>query len=637
MPNHSPDQIVAIVDKMEMGRSDLHSRMDGDMDLYHLQTYGGELDANGEDTLAGYKKFTANDPQTVMNLALHLGSTAKRIIRVHQPRAQNAQREVDNMKELFELGIMTAADERRQKMGLPELQDGMFSQSLFRGRIAQRALLVKEETADAQEVSQSRTYVDITNWDPRNTYWAMGRHGLDWACEKSYKSRQEIIDEYGIDPAVGDPVFSEEDYDKEYAVYDWFDDQDNQIIVENLEQLKARTPHGMGVVPVALGFADLRPRFQASKEEGYDVFYGESLYKADRAIFAEQNFLYSVVSELAKRSITQPLMIMSRDGSLTLPGDPRVSGQEVGLSTANEESILPVPPMETVKEFFPFVGIISGMMQRGSFPAPAFGELSFQLSGFAITQLSQGLLAPLTPHIKAVKNVLKQILDILSDAYSSGNFDQMALSGRRQDPGRSYFSEEISPELVREGGVIEVDIVAQLPKDDTTRVTLAQMLRDGPVPIADDRFVRNMLEFQDPEQMERAVAEQMARRGSPLALAWESYVAASEQEDQDLAAIWWNEFMRIAMLNWLETMQLAQFGGGATGLGGPAGAGGSSNGAAPASRTTPNSSVAPPETRGIQSSPNLQSGPNVPAGTPRPGAQSNEQRLSNIGLVGPRG
>lgn len=636
----TPEDIIDIVDRMESGRSGLHSRMDEDLDRYHLKPYAGELDENGEDTLAGYKKFTSNDPQTVMNLALHLGTTAKLIIRVHQPRAQNTQRELNNQKELYSLGVLSAGDQLREKVHKPSLKDSLFAQSLFRGRIAQRVLLVKEETGETDEFGQpeTRTHVDITDWDPRNTYWSMGKDGLDWACEKSYKSRDAIIKEYGIDPAKNSDVpISEDDYEIRYAVYDWFDRETNRVIIENEEEAKTSTRHGMGVVPVAISFADLRPRFQAG-EDDYDEFYGESLYKADRAVFDEQNFLYSVLSELASRSIKQPLVIMSRDGSLTLPGDPRVSGEETSLSTANEESIQPLPPMEVIQEFGTLLGITSAMMQRGSFHSAAFGELSIAISGFAITQLNQNILASMTPHFKAVENAYKQILNILCDAYSgeaTGNvssFDVMTLSGRQQDPEHTFFSQSIEPEAIRQAGIIEVELVANLPQDDMSRVTLAQALREGPMPLADDRFIREMMQFQDPQQMERSVWEQMAKRGSDVAVAFNSMIAAEQQGDNELALMWEIEYQIALMQKYIEQVQLRLLGGG----GGLNEQNGGGNGAAPGRRAPmPRSSVMPPQGLGINARPNPQAGPLVPPGTPRPGARRENQPQFGPGAVPP--
>lgn len=258
MPNHNPDEIMKMVDSMELKRTALHERMDHDMDLYHQEPYKSE-------ELEGYKHYTSNNPTTAMDLAMHLGGTSRRIIRVHQPRAQKEDREVNNFKELFCIGVIEQANERRSNLLMPGLNDALFAQSLFRGRIAQRVLLVKEELDEdeKEEVAEgwdplgiadvpleqlppealemeaqmpppeTRTYVDITDWDPRNTYWAMGKHGLEWACHKEYKSRQQILAEYGVDPAEGEPEDRppQDDDEKEYPVYDFFDAEDNMVFL----------------------------------------------------------------------------------------------------------------------------------------------------------------------------------------------------------------------------------------------------------------------------------------------------------------------------------------------------------------------------------------------------------------------
>ena len=113
-----------------------------------------------------------------------------------------------------------------------------------------------------------------------------------------------------------------------------------------------------------------------------------------------------------------------------------------------------------------------------------------------------------------------------------------------------------------------------------------------------------------------------------FAIAWNSTKAAQEQGDQDLAAIWWDEFMRLAMAAWLQTMQLAMLGGGQTGGVGGTGAGGSStptNGAAPAAKAgLPRPEDAAPGSMGRGGRPNpgaAQAGARSNAGQPRPGAQ----------------
>ena len=652
MPEHDSNAIVRIVDKMEGARSKLHALMDGDVDLYNQETYKGEIGEDGKDTLAGYKHFTSNDPTTTMDLALHLGSTAKVVIRVQQARAQEEQQEIDNMKELFCLGMRESIDERRASLDMPDLLDSLFAQSLFRGRIAQRVLLVKEvmQAATENEPEITRTYVDVTDWDPRNTYHGIGKHGLAWACEKSMKSRRNLMDEYDIDPAEGEQrtTLSESDYDEDYAVYDWMEETTNTVVVERRtsldsssngventisgSELKKPIRHGMVRTAAVVIRSSLKPTFTSINGAKEDTNDNGAFFKASRKLFGEQNFTMSIVSEIVKRSITPALNVYSKDGSFSVDADPRVTGMENSLATDNDEDIKPMELVQLAQEAGTLLGVITAMIQRGTFPASAFGELAFQLSGFAITQLRQGLQAPLTPHIKAVQRAMKQILDLIADSYATGFFDTMTLSGSRQNAARTYFSQEITPELVSAGGTIEVEIIAQLPKDDAAKVSLVQMLREGPggVPLVDDKTAREMLDFQDVEQIDRNVWEQLAERGSPMAIAFNSMMAAAKQGNEELAQIWQQELQLEMQKKFLEVMQLAM-------LGVPAPGGTNGNGASPTSKTTPSSSSQPPEERGVQGAPINQAGPLVGAGTPRPGAQSTEARLANIGLVGSRG
>jgi len=615
-----------MVDKMESDRASLHERMDKDFDRYNLVAYAGETDENGNPLLNGYKKFTSNDPRTSMNLAVHLLSTAPALIRVRKPKAQKAQRETDNLKELFALGILQAADTRRADLMMPSLQDSLAAQCLMRGRTAQRVLLIKEDIdpseieATVEEIpletvgeegkpvegiatSTTRTYVDIQDWDPRNTYWGMGKHGLAWACHKVSKTAEAIKTEFDITIEEGNL-----DSSMEFAVYDYFDETDNQIIVSGGREAKSKTPHGMGKVPVDIHMVGGLPFFQAAGKD-YEVNYGESFYQSDREMYDQQNFILSVLAELSKRSISQGLLVFSQDGKLSLESDPRVSGAETQLRTTQED-VKTMPPMEMVKESGALMGVIAQMVQRGTFPASVFGELAFQLSGFAITQLRQGMEAPISPSVKTTKTALRGILNILADAYVSANFDVMTLSGRMQDVERTDFEEEMSLDAIKEGGLIEVEIVPQLPQDDAAKAALAQILTSGDVPLVDHRFAReNIIQLQDVEQVERAVQEQLAKTGSPTALAFSNMLAAAEQGDMELAQVWHMEFQIQMMQRMHEISQLKAIG--ST----PNGETNGTNGRTP----RPSPEVAPAQVQGIPlPPPTPQAGPIAAPGTPRP-------------------
>lgn len=638
MPTHA--EIIATVDKMETERHELHDRMDKDFDRYNLVKYAGEDDEDGEPILDGYKKFTSNDPRTSMNLGLHLLNLAPVLIRVRKPRAQKAERELNNSKELWALGMLSAIDNRRVDLMMPELQDALNAQSMMRGRTAQRVLLIKEEvdpkedaeimrataSVDDSDVSdedkaavrkiildqppETRTFVDVQDWDPRNTYFGLDKNGLSWACHKVRKTAEEIEAEWDVEIEHTGPSHDE----LEHPVYDYFDETDNIVLMEKEQELKKPTPHGMGGVPVDIHIVGGLPFFQA---EGYDyeVNYGESFYQSDREIYDQQNFILSVLAEISLRSIKQGLLVYSSDGQMVLASDPRVSGAETSLRTGSED-VKPLPPMEMVQSSAVFMGVISQMAQRGGFSSAAFGELAFQLSGFAITQLRQGMELPITPSVKTVRIAIKGILKILEKGYTSGFFDVMTLSGRMQDVGRTDFEEEISGDDVAAGGQIDVEIVPQLPQDDQTKAALAQMYVQGDIPLADHRFVReNILQIQDVDQVERAVQEQLAKTGSPSAMAFSNMLAAAEQGDMELASIWHNEF-QLQMTERLVQMFTLQSA--ASQVGAPQGGGGNGR-----SNSRPAPSALPPALQGIPPpTPTPQAGPIAAPGTPRLSTQS---------------
>jgi hypothetical protein len=242
----TPDEIIETVNRMETNRSNLHQLMDGAVDLYDQKPYIGE-----GDMLDGYALFTSSNPTTEMDMALHIGSTAERIISVKEQREIEQEAETNNISELFALGAIKSADELRANLLMPDMQSAGYGMSCFRGRISRRVLLRKEfiegDNFTDQEMQDgglfnvnggilrrpqqtTRTYVEILDWDPRNVYFELGKNGLEWACEKSWKSRSRIIAEFGTDPeADSTPAAGEE---KTYAVYDYFDKEINMVIME---------------------------------------------------------------------------------------------------------------------------------------------------------------------------------------------------------------------------------------------------------------------------------------------------------------------------------------------------------------------------------------------------------------------
>ena len=580
MARRKVEDIIDLVDSHYDVTEPLRKRMDSDHQLYRLDPY---------DAGDGYQSYTSNEPQTYADKIISWMSDAEFIMRIPPNGNPRNTRENNNDKERFIIGALKAANERLHRKMQPDLQGQLGWYITLRGWFAGRALLVKED--------DETTHVDITPWDPMHTYWGTDNDGLAWACYKVKKTRKEIETQYKV--KLGETRQDEDGID----VYDFYDREDNFVVIPN-RFIKKRTKHGGSEVPVFLGPVGSTPLVQSlewSSIEDTVEEYGESVFKSTRGIYDNHNFMMSVMLELTARSRKQGLKIISRDGGKTLEEDPYKEGTEISL--AQGEDIQPLGLLEMARESSAYMGLVSGELQRGSIPHSVYGELQFQLSGFAINTLRQGVESVLSPRIIALENAYKQVCNLICDQYSSGSFSAMELSGR--DNNRMYFSEKITPKKVKEGGDIEVSVVPKLPQDDMSKYSMAQIAREGPTPLMPDLWIRdNVLGVQDADQIEDAIKEQIAEKTLPEAGLWSLYQAAQSQGRDDLAELYLNELMALLME---KSKKMQALMGPPPPMGPP---------------PMPPPGVMPPAMGGVPPPiPTPQAGPIVPPGQPRPGAQ----------------
>ena len=607
MPRRKPEDIVALVESHYDATEPLRQRMQDDHALYRLEPY---------DAGEGYQSYTSNDPHTYAEKVMGWITGAEMTVRVPHDGAEPDLRERNDLKERFLIGITRAADERLCRMMLPTLRDQLAWYTTLRGWFAGRALLAKRE--------DGTTYVDITPWDPLHTYWGVGPEGLDWVCYKVPKTKEQIFAQYNvkIDWDVSHKVDG-------ICVYDFYDKEYNTILIHNgsttsplIRIVKKQTRHGAEQVPAFLGPIGSNPYIVALSQSTMDdtiADVGESVFRATRDLYPKHNLMMSTMLELTARSRRQGLIVRSRDGTKTLDEDPYLEGSEIAL--AQNENVEPLGLLEVAKETGAFMSLVSGEMQRGSIPHSVYGELQFQLSGFAINTLRQGVETVVSKYMRGMEKAYEMIYNLISDQYVSGSYESMEISG--MDRNRMYFTEEIEPDMLENTGSPVVNFVGQLPQDDMTRYSMAQIAREGPTPLLSDRAIRDrILAIQDADQMDDAIKEQMAERMLPEAALWTLLRASERQGRDDLAQFYLGELTNMLMQKKQEAEMRAAAAamppGGAQGPEGGPGMGGPPPGGPP----TMNPEVMPNAMMGVPPpTPTPQAGPNVPPGSPRPGAR----------------
>lgn len=533
---YSNEDIRRMVDRQERDFEPLHRRMEEDYRRYRLERHVLK-DVVTKEPLEDYAVYTSSEPRAFANKIISWMTQAALLMRVQHVNDRQHPPQVDNLKENLIVGLLNAADERLTNTLSPKLVSALaFTIAVRGGFVGGRCLLAKRPDGS--------TYVDITPWDPAHIFFGRGNDGLAWVCYKIRKTRQEIQDEYGVVLGGGTPTL-DGSKDAETAgvdVYDFYDSRINTVITA-AETLKPPTPHGSPRVPAYLVLVGNTPWIQSPGVTSIVADIGESVYEASRRTYDIYNDAMSIMLELVERASRQGHKVFSPDGTKTLPEDPNKQGTDVSLMT-DKEDVVPLGLLEMARDTGTFMGLLASEIQRATLPHSAYGELAFQLSGYAINALRQGIETVLAIRLQAMETIYLQIANLLYDQYRTGFFEPMELSGVGR--GRKYFSQTITQEQLEGSCNFKVELVTRLPQDEMAKMTMAQMQRQGPTPLFADNWIRdNTLAIQDSEEAASQVKAQMSEHALPEAGLYSLMMAAEEQGRSDLAAFYYQALVQL--------------------------------------------------------------------------------------------
>ena len=596
----TPEQVWGYVNEQELRTQELRSRWEDDYQLYLLKEPAAE---------DGYERHVTNEPMTFADKIMAYLSTAKVLIRFPVESKQAAQRQREDVKERFILGALRAADTLLAALVLPSLRDQLGAYITLRGSYGGRVLMQIEQDGS--------TSIEVMPWDPLHTFYSVGRRGIEWACYRMTRMKEDVRAEYGVEPVAGGLGVD----GREIEIFDYYDREMNAVCTRT-EWLKPPTPHGFRFAPVFLGVVGPLPPLRGDLETLTLESYGESVFKANREAYRNFNATMSDMRTLVRRSVKQGLKVFSQDGKKTLDQDPYREGSVVSLRTGSEQ-VEPLGLLEMAKETAGFLGQVSGEVQRGSLPHTVYGELQFQLSGFAINTLRQGIDSALAPRRLALQRAYRDIASLLVREMATGQFASVSLSGYGY--AGDYFEGAFGSQDMQGRDSPEVDVVVSLPQDEPAKYAIAKIAREGPKPLLPDRIILDqILGMQNVDAIQDVVLEERGATLSPVAALVSLITALDNQGRGDLAEIYLADLQRLLM-----AQQQGMAGPGAP----PPGAG------APPPGFTP--SVAPNAMLGRGPPAPLPQGtlPLVPPGSARPGAmppQAGEaglrDRLARVGL-----
>ena len=609
-PRYSSDMEIVRqrVDAAMPRFSTLFRRWNFDESLFHLEYWDGEP---GFEQLLYQKmrSYTTNSPRVYGKKVQGYVNGASLNVKIPNARELDEKRTMNQGKKDWIVAALKLADKRLKAHKQPPLQRQLSHHLSIRGWAVGRVLLRTDFAG--------RTVVDITPWDIRNVTWELGPQGLMWACNRTWKTMAEIAADH---PGFRDFSQTEVDDPKRFLVYDYYDAETNMVFAEGLA-IKARTRHGAPEIPVYMGYTGGESPTSTGEWQARLDMVGESIYSDVREIYSTLNFLISIAKQVVAMRRQWPYTIQSTSGEKTLAVNPYLEGAELSLKIGEKIELLQLP--ELGKDFDSLLAFILGELQRGSLPFSAFGELAFQLSGYAINTLREGIGSVVDPIILAAEDVYQEIADKLCNQYATGLYPSISIPGEWDD---------LAAHHIRGADEVEIKLTAHLPEDMAAQMQVAAMARTpdaGGVPILDDTTIHErVLHIEDVQSMKDRVNEQTAERLTASARAYTLMEAATNRGNEALAQDYFIEyqigrqtqFLNLAMMQ----MQLQQMGLGMAGgmpMGGgmgaePPQAPGMGEGEPPGV----NNAIAPQQMLGAgQPAPTPQSGPNVPPGSARPG------------------
>ena len=525
----------------------LYQRMDADERLYRREYYPGQ-EMMDEARQAGVPIFKSNEPTVYANKVMEFASSASININIPVMRETEEQQTINQFKRDVIRACLANADRRMTEFAQPLVKDQLAYFGALRGWLCGRAMLMRNDMGE--------TVVDITPWDPLNLVWDVGPHGIEWICNVSYMTANEIR-------ALGGQVWQsmelpEGDQQTNYLVYDFYDRQFNLIFAEGAD-IKQATRHGAQRLPAFVVPATGTPVTGGTgqlwgSDNLYDrlAYSGESCFREARDSYIYKVRALTAMDQLVNRAWDPSYTVSSLAGQRRLDRNPFIHGAEI--PTRIGEDVKPLPFLAMPDDIQSYLGSAVGEIQRGSLPYNVYGDIGgVQLSGYAIKLLEGGLDSKVMPLIRAMQSAYQFISERLCEQYSTGFYAPLKMAG---------MYDGLPPQALIQSDPVTISLRPNLPRDHLANMNVAQMARqpgaDGRRPLLPDVYARQMfLDVDDEEGMQDMINVQQAEGLTDTTILLTLVDSLIDRGREDLVKELWMDYVKTKMVSQMEMQQLA--------------------------------------------------------------------------------
>ena len=492
--------------------SKLRSQMESDWGLWALEQMPGD------EAKQGYRRYTSSAPKNYSDKMVHGINRAQMTIQIKlPPDASDDEKDAANVGEMYLHGSLQSNDRRLAIQGEPPLREGCGFLITLRGWIGLRCLVYVPEGGD-------ETVFDIQPWDIMHTTWDKGPNGLLWACRTWFATRAQIFSEWGI-----------ETHRLHTQVWDWFDEKNNAVIVGN-QFGKNPTEHHIEHVPVYVGPVGSIPTIQSQSFGATLEHQGAGAFAASRGLYGPRNMHIARLMDITDRAAVGSIVYESEKGDKKLEGDPWQSWQEISVARGDSVKplVLPNAPAETAV----VLEVINTDLEQSTLPSPlAWGGTSAAMSGRALAHLSDATRSVYSPRTGALASAYRWLCEELLAQFRMKGIKPVSLSGHM--PTGAFFQNDVKPTEIDKSWFVSVKVEPKLPRDEEKEIMMAKAATTPSTPggealMSMDTAREMIMKLDDPGAERDKVLAEMGETLPPIMMA-NIAKALDERGQPDLA------------------------------------------------------------------------------------------------------
>ncbi len=474
----------------------LYARMDKDRDLLIQKPF--TLFDKDDREAPNVENLTLADAATFVARVESVLNAAVMTLTVEGEKLKD---EEASLIENFFNDYLLAVDRDLQKRMIASLRTWVTQQICGRGAIASRVTIRAEN---------DKFNSGILPLDVRYLVYDVGLNGLKWVSCEFYRSKSQLIEEYGEE--IGGKVQGSHATVTDLYINEW------ERIFIGREQVKEQK-HGYKELPFIIQQCPLGLTFQDGDQIANS---GESLLYLARNLYEPKNKMASILDTLNMGSIFGGLQMEVEDvATASKPEKPPYGKRFVVPVQKGTKGFFPMPVNDIQQATQLLYSILDSEIQDATLPRVSYGTLQAPTSGIGIARLKQAEDPVYSPRLLGLSFYYERLLQMVRRQYID-----LKLNVNLGRPGKpSQFSyQELDKDIS-----VKVDFAIISPLRDMANISMVAAIGDT---LSEDTKLRRYLQVEDPsEEIGKKWAE-MAPKVSPAVAKYNIAKALADAGDE---------------------------------------------------------------------------------------------------------